>query len=263
MDHQSHLYAPNTNAAPQSQQTSASVHYGYAAPASDERSRHTGSMQQSIYPTTSTGSSGGNVQQIYSPEDQFVAVSTVQQSPMQYVHDFQSPDVQRQQAQQYAQYSSSVVYGMAQAQTEQLPYDPISQYRQRPNTSSETFGVSQAGQYYLAGQPGATIATVDGYPTPTIPSQYDESESYIQAGSAHVQSFTGSMMDQAQPTSYVLYTQHQRPTAPPQSPDELYAQYHTLIKTVFTLAAQESLRGIASQLLEASHVLLDNVESFG
>lgn len=181
----------------------------------------------------------------------------------------QSPDVPRQQdtTQQYQQYGSSVMYGMAgQAQTAtQSPYDPVSRYtQQRPGTASETlasqFGGPQTAQYYLAGGSVPTSATMPDLAAPHLPTQYQSA--YAQAGPSASQTY-GTMLDPTQSGAYSAYAAAQYTPQSNQSIDQAFNNYQAQVRTIFSNVRAESLRDVGQLLMDISHYLLGNAEALG
>lgn len=244
----------------------------YTTPGSVERFRQSSYLQQSPTTVPSSGRAGSDAQ-VYgfaAQSSQYATGATASAQGTDYpshIMGVQSPDVQRQQdtAQQYQQYGSSVMYGMAgQTQTAtQSPYDPVSRYtQQRPGTASETlasqFGGPQTAQYYLAGQSVPTSATMPDLAAPHLPSQYQSA--YAQAGPSGSQTY--GMLD---PTSsaYSAYAAAQYTPQSNQSMDQAFNNYQAQIRTIFTNVRAESLRNVGTLLMEISHYLLGNAEALG
>ena len=268
-------YVPNTSAAQQSQQARApsQTEYSQYGSPSSERFRQVPYLQQSPASATSAPRVGSDAQQMYGfvPGGQYGSGPQMQPSGIQYGQEMQAPDARRQYTQQYAQYGGNIMYGMPQAQPAQpaqSPYEQASQYRQRATPSSETaaaqFGVPQASQYYLAGQPGATNVVASEFATPNVPSQYQQPDPYPQSAPSSSQ-YAGAMMDPAQSAIYATYGQQPQYTtqAPAPSNDQGFDRYQAQIRAIFTFVQNDSLREIGGPLLEISQYLLNNVEMLG
>lgn len=255
---------------PQQQQQGAAPAQGhYATPSSNERFRHASFLQQSPVSASPIARGGGDAQQVYgfAQGSQYGGGPAMQPIAMQYAQDMQAPEGQRQQTQQYAQYGSNVMYGMAQAQSGQSPYEQIPQYRSRANAASETLatqlGVPQTAQYYLAGQPSAPGPELA---TQHLPSQYPQPENYPQGGPSNAQAYPATMMDpsqSAQAGAYATYAPQYTPQQQAQPNDQGFDRYYAQVRTIFTLARDSSLRDVGQQLLEISHYLLGNSEVLG
>lgn len=202
---------------------------------------------------------------------QYASASSLQQSPIQYTHDMQSAEGQRQQqqTQSFSQYQGNIMYGMPQPQAPQTPqsaYEP--QYRQRSNAGSETlatqFGVPQPAQYYIAGQAGPTSAAAPEFSAQPVPSQYQQHESYAQAGPSASQVYAGAMMDPSSSSAYpALGQQSQYAQQQVQSNDQAFDEYQRSIRQISTLTHDGALQGVDQYLLGISQYLLGNAERLG
>ncbi|KAF2165186.1 hypothetical protein M409DRAFT_24571 [Zasmidium cellare ATCC 36951] len=273
-------YAQNPYTTQQQQQQQQQQHGGaqatgqYTTPGTVERFRQSSYIPQSPTTVPSSGRAGSDAQ-VYGFAAQSSQYATGASASAQgtdypsHIMGVQSPDVPRQQdtAQQYQQYGSSVMYGMAgQAQTAtQSPYDPVSRYtQQRPGIASETlasqFGGPQTAQYYLAGQSVPTSATMPDLAAPHLPSQYQSA--YAQAGPSASQTY-GAMMDPTQPGAYSAYAAAQYTPQSNQSIDQAFNNYQAQIRTLFTNVRAEQLRDVGQLLMDISHYLLGNAEALG
>lgn len=207
----------------------------------------------------------------YGQSTQYGGATGAQAAQMQYGQDIQTPEAQRQGGQQFPQYGSNVLYGMAQpqaAQQAQSPYEQMSQYRPRTNTGSETYaapyGVPQTAQYYLAAQPGTTSASTAELAPPQIP-QYQQPDAYPQPGPSTAQAYPSAMMDPTQSAAYATFAQ--QPQYNPQQPaapvDHAFDRYQNQVRNIFSLTNNGSLRDVGTQLLEISYYLLPNAEALG
>lgn len=254
-------YAQNPYTSQQQQHGGAQSTGQYTTAGSVERFRQSSYIQQSPTTVPSSGRAGSDAQ-VYG----FAAQGSDYPS---HIMGVQSPDVPRQQdtTQQYQQYGSSVMYGMAgQVQTAtQSPYDPVSRYtQQRPGTASETpasqFGGPQTAQYYLTGGSGPTSATMPDLAAPHLPSQYQSA--YAQAGPSASQTY-GTMLDPAQSGAYPAYAAAQYTPQSNQSIDQAFNDYQAQVRTIFTNVRAESLRDVGQLLMDISHYLLGNAETLG
>lgn len=220
---------------------------------------------------------------------QYGSVSGLPSDSMQYAPNLHAPAPQRpMQQSQYQPYGGggngnggvgNVMYGIAQPQSQQQPPQPAaasayepgsSSYRQRPHAASDTlatFGVPPAGaQYYLSGStvPTATSAAPD-LAAQQAPSQYQPRAHHAHAGPSTQPSYASTLVDAsrsgvgapfAPPSTYESQT-------PVPSIDQIFRDYQTRIRTVFTLAYEGSLRGIDTHLLQIAERLLGSAEALG
>lgn len=234
----------------------------YASTGATERYRQSTYLQQSPNAASPAARASADGQQIYG-FGQGVQYG-VQQSPVQYTQDIQTPQSQRQPTQPYQQYG---VYGMAQPSSAQSPYDQVSQYRSRTNTAPETygasFGVPQSAQYFMGSHTGQPSASAAEFTTQQVPSQYMLPDPYPQPGPSSAQTYPGTIMDPTQ--AYSAYTTQPQYAAQQQMPsiDEFFDRYQNQVRTVFTLAREGSLQDIGPQLLSISQTLLGNAQVLG
>ncbi|EME47095.1 hypothetical protein DOTSEDRAFT_69159 [Dothistroma septosporum NZE10] len=237
----------------------------YTTPGSVERFRQSSYMGHSPSTVPSTGRAGGDAQQVYPA---LTASAFAPGQPMQYGTELQGSDVSRQQdAQQYQQYSSNVMYGLAQQpqQATQSSYDPVQRYTQRPGPASETlasqFGAPQTAQYYLGAGTVPTSATMPDLTASHLPSQY-QSGAYAQAGPSASQTYASAMIDPTASSAYPAYTaQYAQQSS--QSIDQAFNNYQAQIRTIFSKVREGQLYELPGVLLDASHYLLGNAEALG
>lgn len=234
----------------------------YTTPGTVERFRQTSYMGHSPSSVPSTSRAGGDA------HASFLESSFASGQTMQYGTDLQNPDVSRQQsAQQYQQYPSNIMYGLAQQsqQATQSPYDPVQRYTQRPGTASETlasqFGAPHTAQYYLGAGTVPTSATMPDLTASHLPSQY-QSGAYAQAGPTAAQTYASAMIDPTAASAYPAYTaQYAQQLS--QSIDQAFSNYQAQIRTIFSKVREGQLWELPNILLDASHYLLGNVEALG
>lgn len=237
------------------------------------RFRQTSYIPQSPTNTVSPGRAGADTTPYYGFQQgpQYSSTGSLQQSPTQYTQDMQPTEAQRQQAHHFQQYQGNIMYGVPQPhapQTGQTAYEP--QYRQRPNTASETlatqFGVPQNAQYYLAGPAGPTSAVAQEYPAQQLPPQYEQTDPYAQAGASSSQVYASAMMEQ-QPSSSSAYStfgqQAQYAQQQAQSNDQAFDEYQRSIRHISTLVHHGTLRDVDQYLLHISQYLLGSAERLG
>lgn len=253
-------YVPYTTQQPQ--QGGAPASGQYPTQGSADRYRQSAYLQDSPSGTSPAGRAASDGQ-VYG-FGQGVQYG-VQQSPVQYSQDIQTPQSQRQPTQPHPQYG---VYGMAQPPTGQSPYEQVQRYGSRGNTGSETygapFGVPQPAQYYIGGQAGQASASASEF-TPHVPSQqYILPDPYAQAGPSGAQSYPAGLMDPSQYSAYA--PQPQYPAQQPQqqtSVEEVFERYQNQVRSIFSLVREGSLQDIAPQLLNISNYLLGNAQVLG
>ncbi|KAK5163486.1 uncharacterized protein LTR77_010668 [Saxophila tyrrhenica] len=267
-------YATQAFTAQQPQPALAPTSGQYAAPGGTERFRQSAYLQESpsTPPSAIRGGSDAQTAYGYAPVAQYGAASAMQPTALQYGQEMQTPESQRQQSQPYPHYGSHTMYGMAQPHGAQSPYDPITQYRSRTNTASETlgsqFGVPQNAQYYLAGQPSQPNTSAPQMPSHHLPSQYEQPETYPQPGSSNTQPYGAAMIDPSHGAQYQNYVQQQpqpqyqqiqqQPTL-----DQGFDRYNDQIRTIFILARDGALRDVGGHLLDVSSYLIGNAEQLG
>lgn len=256
-------YVPQTYTTQQPQQGGAPAPGQFGPTGATERYRQSTYLQESPSAASPAGRASSDGQQVYG-FGQGVQYG-VQQSPVQYTQDIQTPQSQRQPTQQYQQYG---VYGMAQPSPAQSPYDQVSQYRSRTNTASETygaqFGVPQSAQYYMASHPGQPSVSAPEFTGQQVPSQYMLPDPYPPAGPSSAQTYQSTLMDPSQ-AAYSVYAPQPQYTAQQQLPsvEEFFDRYQNQVRTVFTLAREGSLQDIGAQLLSISQTLLGNAQILG
>lgn len=230
-----------------------------SAPAgSNEGFRQPEFIQQSPVSASVVGRTDSNPGNVYgvATSPQYGPGIGMQPSSIHYGQVINSAEAARQQSQQYQQYGSSLIYGMATPQGAQVipsSYEQVPPHRHRPGSGSETMGATfGVAQYYeLSAQ--------------NVPARYQQPETYPVTGPASVHPFPTSAMDPSQTMPYIPYTQQPPHTSQLQVPSEEspFEHYQWQIRNIFTLARDGALRDVGAHLLEVSQYLLGNVEALG